>query len=146
MKITMTTTMKKTLYAAAVFMLTACATIAVPTKNATAQFSKPVVVLKGIVRNEETSRPTSVKVSVRVVGDTAREITSSTSNSETGRYLVVLQPGKSYWIHLEGDSILTKDILITTPNVDNTTQITQDLTVVMRETEAPKNGALSNPD
>jgi hypothetical protein len=106
--------------------------------NARAQFSKPVVILKGTVRAEETSKPTSVKVSVRVVGDTAREITSSTSNSETGRYLVVLKPGKSYWVHLEGDSVLTKDVMVTTPDSDKPTQIEQDFTVVLREMAQPE--------
>ena len=101
--------------------------------NARAQFSKPVVILKGTVRSEETSKPTSVKVSVRVVGDTAREITSSTSNSETGHYLVVLKPGKSYWVHLEGDSVLTKDVMVTTPEADKPMQLEQDFTVVLRE-------------
>jgi hypothetical protein len=112
--------------------------------QADAQFSKTVVVMKGIVRSEESSKPTSVKVSIRVVGDTAREITSSTSNSETGRYLVVLQPGKSYWVHLEGDSILSKDVLVSMPIVASTQQIVQDFTVVMREAEATKNGAQTN--
>jgi hypothetical protein len=106
-------------------------------QNARAQFSKPVVVLKGIVRSEETSKPTSVKVSVRIVGDTAREITSSTSNKETGRYLVVLKPGKTYWVHLEGDSVLTKDIMVTTPESDKPTQVEQDFTVALREVAAP---------
>lgn len=113
--------------------------------NASAQFSKPVVVLKGIVRSEETSKPTSVKVSIRVVGDTAREITSSTSNSETGKYLVVLQPGKSYWVHLEGDSILTKDVLIDTPQrIESTQQIVQDFSVELRESEATKMSLQTN--
>jgi hypothetical protein len=102
-----------------------------------AQFSKPVVILKGTVRSEETSKPTSVHVSVRVVGDTAREITSSTSNSETGHYLVVLKPGKTYWVHLEGDSILTKDVKVTTPESDKPTQVEQDFTVALREIAAP---------
>jgi hypothetical protein len=102
-------------------------------QNARAQFSKPVVILKGTVRSEETSKPTSVKVSVRIVGDTAREITSSTSNSETGHYIVVLKPGKSYWVHLEGDSVLTKDVMVTTPNADRPTQLEQDFTVALRE-------------
>jgi hypothetical protein len=106
--------------------------------NARAQFSKPVVILKGTVRSEETSKPTSVKVSVRIVGDTAREITSSTSNKETGRYIVVLKPGKSYWVHLEGDSVLTKDVMVTTPDADRPTQLEQDFTVALREVAQPE--------
>ena len=100
-----------------------------------AQFSQPVVVLRGTVIAEETAKPTSVKVSIREVGDTAREITSSTSNSETGKYLVVLKPGKKYWVHMEGDTILTKDMMIETPVADHTEQIQQDFTVVTREVE-----------
>ncbi|HWF43681.1 MAG TPA: hypothetical protein VG537_03470, partial [Candidatus Kapabacteria bacterium] len=88
-----------------------------------AQFSQPVVVLKGTVRAEESAKPTSVKVSIREAGDTAREITSSTSNSETGKYLVILKPGKKYWVHLEGDTIMTKDVMLETPAIDNTRQI-----------------------
>ncbi len=108
--------------------------------GAHAQFSRAVVVLKGTVLSEETARPTSVKVSVRAVGDTAREITSSTSNSETGKYLLILQPGKSYWVHLEGDSILAKDVLISTPTADHTQQVSQDFTVVLRQLDdATKN-------
>lgn len=103
-----------------------------------AQLAHAVVVLKGTVRSEDNAKPTSVRVSVRVVGDTAREITSSTSNKETGKYLVILKPGKSYWVHLEGDSILTKDVLITTPASELTQQVEQDFTVVMRETEAAR--------
>jgi hypothetical protein len=98
-----------------------------------AQFSQPVIVLKGTVRAEESAKPTSVKVSIREAGDTAREITSSTSNSETGKYLVILKPGKKYWVHLEGDTIMTKDVMVETPAIENTQQIEQDFTVVTRE-------------
>src|SRR5579872_6651307 len=98
-------------------------------------FSRPVIIMSGIVRSDETARPTSVKVSIREAGDTAREITCSTSNKETGKYLVVLSPEKKYWVHLEGDSILTKDMLISTPSIDQTQQLQQDFTVVLRETD-----------
>ena len=110
------------------------------TPNVThAQFSHAVVVMTGTVRAEESSRPTSVKVSIRPVNDTAREITSSTSNSQTGKYLVVLKPGKEYWVHLEADSILAKDVMISTPpSDDKTVQLQQDFTVVLREVDATK--------
>ncbi len=121
--------------AAALFAIASIFTVA----PAAAQFSKTVVVMKGVVRSEETGRPTSVKVSIRVVGDTAREMTSSTSNSETGKYLVVLKPGKSYWVHLESDSILTQDVLVTTPQVETSQQVIRDFSVILRETEALKN-------
>ena len=96
-------------------------------------FSHAVVIMTGTVRSDETARPTSVQVSIREVGDTAREITRSTSNRATGKYLVILQPAKEYWVHLEGDSILTKDVLISTPPVTQTQELNRDFTVVLRE-------------
>jgi hypothetical protein len=108
-------------------------------------FSRPVVVMSGIVRSDETARPTSVKVSIREAGDTAQEITCSTSNKETGKYLVVLSPDKKYWVHLEGDSTLTKDVLISTPPAGQTQQFTQDFTVVLRETDDAAATKASSP-
>jgi len=102
---------------------------------AEAQFSHSVVVMSGTVLSQESGKPTSVKVSVREAGDTAREITASTSNKETGKYLVVLQPGKKYWVHLESDSIMTQDVLVATPAVAQTEKLEQDFTVVLREVE-----------
>ena len=96
-------------------------------------FSQPVIILTGIVRSGETARPTSVKVSIREAGDTAREITCSTSNQETGKYLVILHPDRKYWVHLEGDSILSKDLLISTPPANQTQQLNQDFTVELRD-------------
>ena len=104
-----------------------------------AQFSQAVVVLKGTIRTEDSAKPPMVKVSVRMAGDTAREIsevTSSHSNSETGKYLVVLKPGKKYWVHLEGNTIMPKDIMVETPSGDQTQQIQKDFTVVAREADA----------
>jgi hypothetical protein len=101
--------------------------------TSSAQFSQAVIVMKGSIRTEEGARPTSVKVSVRAINDTASEITSSRSNSETGKYLVILKPGKKYWIHIEGDTVITKDVMIETPNADQTRQMEQDLTVTARE-------------
>jgi hypothetical protein len=106
--------------------------------QAKAQFAQAVVVMKGAVLTEEAHRPISVKVSVRTAGDTAQEITSSLSNSESGKYLVVLKPGKKYWFHLEGDSILTKDVLIETPSTDRSAQLVQDIIVTPREQELIK--------
>ncbi len=96
-------------------------------------FSRPVIILTGIVRSSETASPTSVKVSIREAGDTAREITQSTSNKETGKYLVILHPAQKYWVHLEGDSILPEDVLISTPPADQTEQVNQDFTVALRD-------------
>jgi hypothetical protein len=107
-------------------------------------FSRAVVVMSGTIHSDETGKPTSVKVSIREVGDTAREITQSTSNKETGKYLVVLQPGKKYWVHLEGDSILAKDELIDTPIVQQTQQLKRDFSVVLREAEDATKSTVSS--
>ncbi len=98
-------------------------------------FSHAVVIMTGTVHSDDNAKPTSVKVSIRETGDTAREITCSTSNRETGKYLVILQPGKKYWVHLEGDSILTRDVLVATPDATQTEQLKQDFTVALRETD-----------
>lgn len=98
--------------------------------EAKAQFSKAVVVYKGKVRNVETLEPQSVNVSVREVNNKAIEITASRSNSETGNYLVVLKPQTKYWLHVEGDGVETKDILIETPAAQGkTVNVEQDITV-----------------
>lgn len=99
------------------------------TQQAEAQFSKAVVVLKGIVRSEQSGKAHSVKVSVRAAGDKALEITNSKSNSESGAYLIVLQANKKYWVHLEGDDIIAKDELIETPAASATVQMPKDFTV-----------------
>ncbi|MEI8134895.1 MAG: hypothetical protein WCH46_07420 [bacterium] len=104
--------------------------------GAKAQFSKAVVVLKGVVRSEQTGKAHSVKVSVRAAGDKAVEITSSKSNSASGSYLVVLQANKKYWVHLEGEDIVTKDELIETPAAAKTVQLEKDFNVTL--TSAPK--------
>jgi hypothetical protein len=109
--------------------------------EAQAQFSKAVVVLKGVVRSEQTGKAHSVKVSVRAAGDKALELTSSKSNSESGNYLVVLQPNKKYWVHLEGEDILTKDELIETPIVNKTEQMTKDFAVTTISAPQPPNKA-----
>jgi hypothetical protein len=111
--------------AAAVF----CVSLAALVSDSHAQFSKTVVVLKGVVRAEETGNPVSVKVSVRPVNDTALEVTSSRSNSETGGYLVILKPGKKYWVHLESATTLAKDTLVEAPMASSYTQIVRDFTV-----------------
>jgi hypothetical protein len=120
---------------ASIAALAAISSFVTPDTGQSQTFSRAVVVMSGIVHSDESAKPTSVKVSVREIGDTAREITCSTSNKETGKYLVVLQPGKKYWVHLEGDSILTKDELIETPSIQQTQQLKRDFSVVMRETE-----------
>jgi len=105
------------------------------TSSAHAQFSKPVVVLQGTVRTEETAKPTSVSVSIRSASDPTLEITKSHSNSETGKYTVVLMPGKSYWVHLESDTTRTSDVLVTTPASDHTQKMEHDFTVELRDSD-----------
>lgn len=112
-------------------------------EESVAQFSKVVTVVKGTVINEATGKPISVKVSVRVVGDTASEVTAGRTNTETGSYLVVLKPGKKYWFHIESPEIITKDSLIETPNSDKYTQLVQDFTVTPLRTE--QMGSLGTP-
>ena len=94
-----------------------------------AQFSKAVVVLKGTVRLEHNLQPVSAKVSVRAANDTALEITASRSNSETGNYLVVLNPGKKYWIHVEAEKAVAKDLLFEAPLAEASIQVLQDFLV-----------------
>jgi hypothetical protein len=105
------------------------------TTSANAQFSKPVVLLQGTVRSEETAKPTSVNVSVRSASDSSLEIAKSHSNSETGKYAVVLMPGKSYWVHLESDTTRTSDVLVTTPASDHTQKMEHDFTVELRDSD-----------
>jgi hypothetical protein len=98
--------------------------------EAKAQFSKPVVVFKGKVLDAKTMAPHSVKVSVREVDNKSHEITASKSNSVSGNYLVVLKPMTKYWLHLEGNGVETKDILIRTPAViDRTVTVEEDIPV-----------------
>lgn len=109
------------------FGLFAILAVAAFAGNASAQFSKAVVVLKGTVINKETNAPHSVNVSVREVGNKALEITASRSNAESGKYLVVLKPQTKYWIHVEGEGITTYDELIETPAAGKTVNLSKDL-------------------
>jgi len=107
--------------------LFAILSIAALVGDASAQFSKAVVVLKGTVINKETNAPHSVNVSVREVGNKTLEITASRSNAESGNYLVVLKPQTKYWIHVEGDDVETYDELIETPVATKTQNLVKDL-------------------
>ena len=102
-------------------------------ENSRAQFSRPVVILSGTI-HRDPNHPVLVRVSVRERSDTTREVVASTCNRETGKYLVILQPGKEYYLHLQGESIQPADILIVTPNAQNKTiQMNRDLEVVYRD-------------
>ena len=89
---------------------------------ASAQFSKAVVMLKGNVRNEQSGKVYSVKVSI-LSEDKSTEISSGRSNSETGNYLIVLQPNKKYWVRVCEPGLVTKEEPIETPAAQSTVQI-----------------------
>ncbi len=123
--------MKKQIIRFTVLSLVGALLVVFSAAQSNAQFSKAVVVLKGTVTAEQTGKPHSVRVSIRSVGDTALEINASRSNSESGYYLVVLKPGKKYWVHLESDNTIAKDVLIEAPACEKTQQIIQDFTVTL---------------
>ena len=95
------------------------------------KFSKPVIMLTGTVHSEQTGKVESVKVSIRSAEDKDMEITSSVSNSESGKYLVILAPNTKYFVHLQSPAgVITEDEMIRTPRVnENTVSITKDFTV-----------------
>jgi hypothetical protein len=97
--------------------------------TASAQFSKPVVMLQGTVQDIRTEAPVSVNVSIREAGNVALELTASRSNSESGKYLVVLKPNTKYWVHIEGEGIEAFDELIETPSVTKTQTITKNFLI-----------------
>lgn len=99
--------------------------------NAQAQFSRPVVVLKGCVLTAD-QKPATVRLSVHETGESAadedtsndittcaiQEMTAGRANSESGRYLLVLKPGKKYWVHIEGTFVQSIDTLVQMPKTD----------------------------
>ncbi|MFI5263495.1 MAG: hypothetical protein ACHQM6_03165 [Candidatus Kapaibacterium sp.] len=97
--------------------------------NASAQFSKAVVLMKGTVHMDQTGKAYSTKISIRSAENQSVELTASTSNSETGDYLVILQPSTKYVIHIEGQDIATVDEAIETPAANSTIKLTKDFTV-----------------
>jgi hypothetical protein len=113
---------------------------------AQAQFSKPVVVMKGSVMTAD-AKPATVRLSIHETGeseaeaDTAgeittcaiQEITAGRANSESGRYLLIMKPGKKYWVHIEGTFIQSIDSLITMPKTDKPLTIEQNFVVNWRQ-------------
>jgi hypothetical protein len=94
------------------------------------KFSKPVIMLKGIVHGEQTGKVHSVKVSIRSTENTDLEITSSVSNSESGKYLVILAPNTKYLVRLQSAAGVIKEETIQTPTVsENTVQMDKDFTI-----------------
>jgi hypothetical protein len=112
-------------------MLIGAMVVSVSVGSASAQFNKAVVLLRGTVRAEQTGKACPVRVSVREAGNKALEITGSNANSDNGTYLVVLKPGTKYWVHLEGDNIVTKDEMVETPLCAKTEQLDKNFTVTV---------------
>ena len=130
--------------------------------NAQAQFSRPVVVLKGCVLTAD-QKPATVRLSVHETGeaqadeDTSNEITTCAiqemtagrANSESGRYLLVLKPGKKYWVHIEGTFVQSIDTLVQMPKTDKGLTIEKNFTVNWRQTQdspsTPDPATAANP-
>ncbi len=111
-----------------------------------AQFSKPVIVMKGSVMTSD-AKPATVRLSIHETGesetvaDTAeeittcaiQEITAGRANSESGRYLLIMKPGKKYWVHIEGTFVQSIDSLITMPKTDKPMTIERNWVVNWRQ-------------
>lgn len=123
------TTMKNQLTKIAVFAAIGLFFSFGAVNQASAQFSKAVVLLKGTIHMDQTGKAFSAKISIRSAEDQSIEIMASRSNSETGSYLVVLQPAKKYVVHIEGQDIAPLDESIETPAAGSTINITKDFTV-----------------
>lgn len=123
--------MTKQAYKTTYLTLVGALIVSVFAGSASAQFNKAVVLLRGTVRAEQTGKACAVRVSVREAGNKALEITGSNANSESGTYLVVLKPATKYWVHLEGDNIVTKDEAVQTPACSKTEQLDKNFTVTV---------------
>ena len=98
--------------------------------QADVKFSKPVIMLTGTVHSEQTGKVESVKVSIRSAEDKDLEITSSVSNSESGKYLVILASNTKYLVRLQSATGVIKEETIQTPKLsDATIQMNKDFTV-----------------
>ena len=115
------------------------------TSQSQAQFSKPVVVMKGIVMTTD-AKPATVRLSIHETGDEStadtsdevstcaiQEITAGRANSQTGRYLLIMKPGKKYWLHIEGTFIQSLDSLLSTPKTEKPLTIEENFTVNWRQ-------------
>lgn len=98
--------------------------------EAKAQFSKPVVVFKGKVRNASTLAPHYARISVREANSMTDEVTASRANAVSGHYLAILKPQTEYWLYIEGPDIMAKSIRIKTPSItDRTVTVEEDIPV-----------------
>jgi hypothetical protein len=115
--------------------------------SAHAQFAKPVVVLKGSVMTID-AKPAVVRLSIHETGSSTadadseittcgiQEITAGRANSESGRYLLVLKPGKKYWVHIEGTFVQSLDTLIEMPQTDKGIQLEKNFVVNWKQSPA----------
>ena len=124
---------------------------------AQAQFSKPVVVLKGSVFTQD-GKPATVRLSIHETGETQtaddtseeittcgiQEITAGRANSESGRYLLILKPGRKYWMHIEGTFVQSIDSLLQMPKTDKPLNIEQNFVVNWRQN--PDGSNPNSPD
>jgi hypothetical protein len=113
-----------------------------------AQFSRPVIVLKGCVLTAD-QKPATVRLSVHETGEVAadedtsndittcaiQEMTAGRANSESGRYLLILKPGKKYWVHIEGTFVQSIDTLMQMPKSDKPLNLEKNFTVNWRQTQ-----------
>jgi len=97
--------------------------------TADAQFSKPVVILRGKITSGETGKPQSLRVSARLLADTAREFTASISNAATGEYLLVLQQDKEYRVTVSDKNGLVSSMPVRTALMNSTVTIYQDFII-----------------
>jgi len=140
----------KSLFARIFALFTICSIVALATSNANAQFSKPVIVLKGCVMTTD-SKPATVRLSTHETGTKGadaedeittcaiQEITASRANSASGRYTLILKPDTKYWIHIEGTFLQSIDTLIQTPK-NGGVQLEQNFVVNWRQDPAPGTG------
>ncbi|HET6401142.1 MAG TPA: hypothetical protein VFH95_07055 [Candidatus Kapabacteria bacterium] len=115
---------------------------------ARAQFSRPVIVMKGCVLTVD-QKPATVRLSIHETGapdnDTSdeittcaiQEITAGRANSQSGRYLLILKPDTKYWVHIEGTFVQSVDTLIQMPKTDKPLTIDQNFTVNWRQAPDP---------
>lgn len=131
----------------AVFIL-AAGFLLIEQTSARAQFSRPVIIMKGCVLTAD-QKPATVRLSIHETGasgnDTSdeittcaiQEITAGRANSQSGRYLLVLKPDTKYWLHIEGTFVQSIDTLIQMPKTQKPLTIDQNFVVNWRTATDP---------
>ena len=125
--------------------------------SASAQFSRPVCVLKGCVLTTD-QKPATVRLSIHQAGESSdndtsseittcgiQEITAGSANSASGHYLLILKPATKYWVHIEGPFVQSLDTLVTMPNTSKSLSFDENFTVDYREAP-PGNAMGANSD